>query len=178
MVDDKGTIGRTTTKLEAPPDWAVEGFTRINETIRLMKLSLEDRLATQDTKLDLCVSGLKTLTTEVERVKQEFYEHKGETLARFQAGSMRVRAITISDDEQNQVISELSKSQLTALIKEAAKTPMGQKIVLALGTVILALLGLATIQISMQVAKLQQQQAIPVHVETNTRNEAPKEEKK
>lgn len=148
---------KPTVKFEPPPKWAEDMFGRVHTTMASVEARLSARLGEQDQKLDHCISGLKTLNGDLEDLKRDHHEFKGATAARFEAGSMRAKAITLTNEVQDQKISELSESQLSKLVKDAAKTPMGQKVVTAGGAVVLALLGLASIAISLHASKLQAQ---------------------
>lgn len=139
MSDDEKPPEKPTVKFEAPPKWAQDGFERVHSGIAGMEARVNTRLDDQDKKLDHCISGLKTLNSEMEDLKKDHHEFKGATNARFDAGSMRVKAITLRDDEQDKKLSEMTESQVTKLVRDAAKTPLGQKVIQAIvGLVLLA----------------------------------------
>lgn len=139
---------KPTVKFEAPPKWAEGMFGRVHEGIAAVETRLNTRLDDQGTKLDHCVSGLGTVNAEMERVKRDFYEHKGSVDSRLGSHSMRAKQESIHDDEQDKRIAQLSESQMAALLKAAAKTPLGQKVVNGVVLLVLAALGYGTLWLS------------------------------
>jgi len=144
MSDDKPPGGNPTLKFEPPPKWAEAMFGRVHEGIAATEARLTTRLEETEAKVDRCVSGLGTVANEVERVKKDFYEYKGASEARLDGNSMRAKQESIHNEEQDTKIAELSKSQMAELLKEIAKTPLGQKVANAVGGLLLVLIGIAT----------------------------------
>lgn len=154
--------GKPTVKFEPPPKWAEAMFGRVHEGIAAVETRINAQLLDQGTKLDQCVNGLGTVTNEVERVKRDFYEHKGAIEARAELNSMRVKQVSIHDDEQDKQIAKLSESQMAELLKAAAKTPLGQKVVNGVVLFVLAATGYGTFWLSTHGRESQPVQIIQV----------------
>jgi len=136
---------KPTVKFEAPPKWAEAMFGRVHEGIAASEARLNSRHDETDAKVDKCIHGLVTVTDEVERVKNDFHEFKGSVNVRLDGNSVRARAQSLHDGEQDTRLDKLSESQMAQLLKEIAKTPMGQKIANGVGALLLALIGFATV---------------------------------
>jgi hypothetical protein len=161
---------KPTVKFEAPPKWAEGMFARVHEAINASEAStkaeIQDVRALQQEhggKLDACISGLKTVNGELEDVKKEFHEFRGATNARLDSNSMRAKQESIHDAEQDDRIAKLSEPQMAQLLKAAAATPKGQKVVNALVIFVLTALGFGTIWLTMQTHKLQSPPVLEQH---------------
>lgn len=139
---------KATVKFEPPPKWAEAMFGRVHEGINAVETRINAQLLDHGTKLDSCVNGLGTVTNEVERIKKDFYEHKGAIEARAELTSMRVKQASVHDDEQDKQIAKLSESQMAELLKAAAKTPLGQKVVNGVVLLVVAATGYGTFWLS------------------------------
>ena len=144
MADEEKPPEKPTVKFEAPPSWAESMFQRVHERMSAGFTSVDSRLGDAEGKLDKCIHGLGTVTDEVSHMKQDYYEFKGAVGVRLDSNSMRAVAQSTHDGEQDKQLAKLSESQMAALLKEIAKTPMGQKIANAVGGLLLVLIGVAT----------------------------------
>lgn len=160
-MSDEKPPEKETVKFEAPPKWAQDGFARIHEGISAVETRINTRLDEQDTKLDTCITGLRTVTNEVERHNDELrklHQWQGGMEERIASHSMRAKQESQHDDHQDMKLQELenrltaamqaesksSRDELVALLKDAAKTPQGQKLTNALVSFFVVALTLAT----------------------------------
>lgn len=151
-MSDEKSQEKPTVEFAAPPKWAEGMFGRVHESINGMEARVNtriDELRTEHgTKLDHCISGLKTVNGAHEKLAEEFHTFKGETTARFETHSMRAKQESISDEETRQEVkaikAEMSESQMAKLLSAAAKTPQGQKVINALVVFVLAALSVGT----------------------------------
>lgn len=150
-MSDEKPQEKETVKFEPPPKWAQEGFTRIHEGIAAVETRINTRLDEQDGKLDKCISGLNTVTNEVERHNDELrklHEWKGGMEERVGSHSMRAKQESQHDDVQDVKLQELenritaaTESSMRVLItemKDVAKTPTGQRVLQVLVGLLIA----------------------------------------
>ncbi len=162
-MSDEKPPEKPTVKFDAPPKWAQEGFTRIHEGIVAVETRINTRLDEQDGKLDTCITGLRTVTNEVERHNDELrklHQWQGGMEERVNSHSMRAKTESQHDDAQDTKLQELenrltiaaekaaaahaaaTESSMRAIfaeMKDAAKTPNGQRVVQVLVGVLIAL---------------------------------------
>lgn len=151
-MSDEKPAEKETVRFEAPPKWAQDGFGRIHESIGAVEARINTRMDEQDSKLDKCVTGMQTLTNEVERHNGELrglHEWKGGIEERLNNNSMRAKQGSKHDDDQDMKLQELenritaaTESSMRVLIaeaKQAAKTPTGQRVVQVLVGLLIAL---------------------------------------
>lgn len=158
-MSDEKSQEKPTVPFDAPPKWAIDSFARVHEGIAAMEARvntrMDERVAPLSDKLDACISGLKTVNGEVEALKKDHHEFKGETKARFDAGSLRAKSLSDTDEalknDVKAVKAEMDESQMAKLIAAAAKTPQGQKVANALVGLMLLLIAAATLYLSAKV---------------------------
>lgn len=160
-MSDEKPPEKPTVKFEPPPPWMQEAFARVHEGIAAVETRINTRMDDQDEKLDKCVGGLQTLTNEVERHNGELrglHEWKGGMEERMNNNSVRARSESKRDDDQDMKFQELenritaavqadnksARDELVALVKDAAKTPQGQRLTNALVSFVVVALTLAT----------------------------------
>ncbi len=143
-MDDEKPPEKPTVRFEAPPKWAEAMFGRVHEGIAASEARIFSRIDETDAKVETLRSGLGGAVNEVERVKKDFYEHKGAVESRLGSHSMRAQQDSVHEVEQDKQIAQLSRSQMAELLKEIAKTPLGQKVANAVGGLLLVLIGVAT----------------------------------
>lgn len=136
---------KPTAKFEPPPKWAQDGFERMHARMEAGFSAAEARIGEVESKVDTAIHGLGTVTDEVNVMKKDLYEFKGETKARMDAGSMRARAESVHDEAQDQKIAQLSESQIAAMIKDAVKTPLGKKVLVAFAGLVLVAINAGTV---------------------------------
>jgi hypothetical protein len=152
-----------TAEIPAVPQWAIE----LTQATKAGLARIETRQDEQGEKLDLCVHGLRTVTTEVEEQRAElrdFREWKGGVDERLKSNSMRARGASQVDMEHSaqlvhltevvgKAITKANVSQTAVLItelKKAAETPTGKRLIDAGSKLLLVLMTLATGYLAMR----------------------------
>lgn len=150
---------KTTTELQAPPDWA------INLTQKVVSgfAEVDKRLDAIETNVDLQGNTMRDL-------QQRATAHDARITAvetRQSTNSERVRETSKVDLVHDAAIAEIrttvqaladrpdTTEQIIAAVKDGARTPTGQKIVGVLGVVLVSALTLLGLVLQAQVAKLQ-----------------------
>lgn len=126
-------------------------------------------------KVDVLGGKVDTITVDVHAIKAEqveIREWKGAVEERFKTHSMGTKALSVHDGDQDMKLQELenrlaiaAESSMRAILveaKEAAKTPLGRKVVTATGAFLLTALTAGTLYLGVVTARLQGQQQQPV----------------
>lgn len=130
-------------------------------------------VASLASKVDVLGSKVDTVTVDVHAIKSEqveFREWKGAVEERFKTHSVGTKALSVHDGTQDVKLQELenrlaasaesSMRAILAEVRDAAKTPLGRRLVTGGGYMLLALFGLATLYFGAMTARLQQQSTI------------------
>ncbi len=138
------------------------------------QVEFREGLSKLGAKVDECLSGLSTVSGDVDTLKierVEFREWKGAIEERFKTHSIGARSLSVHDGAQDTKLQELenrlalqAESSMRAIIVEmwsaaveVAATPLGQKVAKAAGYALLAFFGFATLYFGAMTARLQAQ---------------------
>lgn len=150
---------KTTVELQAPPDWAIA-----------LSQKVVDGFAGVDKRLDAIETNVDLQGNTMRDVQQRMtsQENRMNELERRQATqSERVRETSKADLSHDAAIAEIrttvqaladrpdTTEQILAAVEKGAKTPLGQKVVGALGVALVAGLTLLGLMLQAQVTKLQ-----------------------
>lgn len=174
-MSDEKPAEKPTVKMETVPDWAVklsmdvkQGFAQVDAKIDEVKADVALLSGEHKGLAERVLRGEKR-QDEVEQWRARSSERaKSEEMTR-SAVDLEHQAQLVHIEERFQALTKAQTSEIASLVKDAAKTPIGQKILGAAGLVVLALLGVAY-------AKLQGQQTpapVPVYIQLPADGGAP-----